>query len=206
MEREQAIRLMQDLLRRMVEKKGSDLFITAGFPPAIKVDGELRPQSDRSLTAEQSAELGARDHERPADQGVRLDQGVQLRDRAAGHRAIPRQRLHSAGLHRRGAAHHQRQDPDARRTRTAARSQGRRALEARLRDSGRRHRLGQIDLAGGDDRLSQRKDARPHRHDRGSGRVRASRTRDASSRIARSGSTARAGISRSRTRCARRPT
>ena len=57
MEREQAIRLMQDLLRRMVEKKGSDLFITAGFPPAIKVDGELRPQSDRSLTAEQSAGL-----------------------------------------------------------------------------------------------------------------------------------------------------
>jgi Tfp pilus assembly ATPase PilU len=48
MEREQAIRLMQDLLRRMVEKKGSDLFITAGFPPAIKVDGEIRPQSDRS--------------------------------------------------------------------------------------------------------------------------------------------------------------
>src|SRR5580658_9458286 len=57
MEREQAIRLMQDLLRRMVEKKGSDLFITAGFPPAIKVDGEIRPQSDRSLSAEQSASL-----------------------------------------------------------------------------------------------------------------------------------------------------
>src|SRR6202046_4621088 len=57
MEREQAIRLMQDLLRRMVEKKGSDLFITAGFPPAIKVDGEVRPQSDRALTAEQSATL-----------------------------------------------------------------------------------------------------------------------------------------------------
>src|ERR1700759_2397286 len=55
MEREQAIRLMQDLLRRMVEKKGSDLFITAGFPPAIKGDGEIRPQSDRSLSAEQSA-------------------------------------------------------------------------------------------------------------------------------------------------------
>src|SRR6201990_1731747 len=57
MEREQAIRLMQDLLRRMVEKKGSDLFITAGFPPAIKVDGEIRPQSDRSLTPEQSSSL-----------------------------------------------------------------------------------------------------------------------------------------------------
>ena len=57
MDREQSIRLMQDLLRRMVEKKGSDLFITAGFPPAIKVDGEIRPQSDRSLSAEQSASL-----------------------------------------------------------------------------------------------------------------------------------------------------
>src|SRR5487761_2352371 len=57
MEREQAIRLMQDLLRRMVEKKGSDLFITAGFPPAIKIDGEIRPQSERSLTPEQSAGL-----------------------------------------------------------------------------------------------------------------------------------------------------
>jgi pilus retraction protein PilT len=36
-------------------EKGSDLFITAGFPPAIKVDGEIRPQSDRSLSPEQSA-------------------------------------------------------------------------------------------------------------------------------------------------------
>jgi twitching motility protein PilU len=57
MDREQAIKLMQDLLRRMIEKKGSDLFITAGFPPAIKVDGEIRPQSDRTLTPEQSAVL-----------------------------------------------------------------------------------------------------------------------------------------------------
>ena len=57
MERDQAIRLMQDLLRRMVEKKGSDLFITAGFPPAIKIDGEIRPQSERALTPEQSAVL-----------------------------------------------------------------------------------------------------------------------------------------------------
>jgi twitching motility protein PilU len=57
MERDQAIRLMQDLLKRMVEKKGSDLFITAGFPPAIKVDGEIRPQSDRALAPEQAATL-----------------------------------------------------------------------------------------------------------------------------------------------------
>ena len=57
MDRDQAIRLMQDLLRRMVEKKGSDLFITTGFPPAIKIDGEIRPQAERSLLPEQSAAL-----------------------------------------------------------------------------------------------------------------------------------------------------
>src|SRR5262245_52500761 len=57
MDREQGIKLMQDLLRRVVEKKASDLFITAGFPPAIKIDGEVRPQSERALTAEQSAVL-----------------------------------------------------------------------------------------------------------------------------------------------------
>jgi len=57
MDRDQAIKLMQDLLRRMVERKGSDLFITAGFPPAIKIDGEIRPQTDKPLTPEQAAVL-----------------------------------------------------------------------------------------------------------------------------------------------------
>ena len=57
MDRDQAIKLMQDLLRRVVEKKASDLFITAGFPPAIKIDGEVRPQSERALSAEHAATL-----------------------------------------------------------------------------------------------------------------------------------------------------
>jgi twitching motility protein PilU len=56
-EREQAIKLIQDLLRRLVERKGSDLFLTAGFPPAVKIDGEIRPQTERALTAEQAATL-----------------------------------------------------------------------------------------------------------------------------------------------------
>ncbi len=57
MDREQGIKLMQELLKRVVDRKASDLFITAGFPPAIKIDGELRPQMERALTAEQSAVL-----------------------------------------------------------------------------------------------------------------------------------------------------
>ncbi|MEO0579443.1 MAG: PilT/PilU family type 4a pilus ATPase, partial [Pseudomonadota bacterium] len=55
MQREQAARLMQNLLKMMVEKEGSDLFITAGFPPAIKIDGEVHKASDQSLTNEQSS-------------------------------------------------------------------------------------------------------------------------------------------------------
>jgi twitching motility protein PilU len=55
MEREQAVRLTQNLLRKMVEKVGSDLFLTTGFPPAIKVDGQIHKATDSVLTADQSA-------------------------------------------------------------------------------------------------------------------------------------------------------
>jgi twitching motility protein PilU len=57
MDRDQAIKLMQELLKRVVDKLASDLFITANFPPAIKIDGEIRPQMERALTAEQSGML-----------------------------------------------------------------------------------------------------------------------------------------------------
>ena len=55
MERDQAIRLMQNLLRKMVELNGSDLFITADFPPAIKIDGQIKPFADKPLTPAQSS-------------------------------------------------------------------------------------------------------------------------------------------------------
>ncbi len=57
MERDQALRFMYDLLRLMVSKKGSDLFITAGFPPAIKIDGKITPQSNQMLTPQHTSEL-----------------------------------------------------------------------------------------------------------------------------------------------------
>ena len=57
MEREQAIKLMQDLLRAMKAKGGSDLFITAGFPPAMKIDGQMTPVTDKPLSIDQAAML-----------------------------------------------------------------------------------------------------------------------------------------------------
>jgi len=57
MERDQALKFMQDLLRLMVQKNGSDLFITANFPPAIKIDGKVMPVSNQTLTPQHTAEL-----------------------------------------------------------------------------------------------------------------------------------------------------
>jgi len=56
-EREQAIKFMRDLLKLLVEKEGSDLFITVGFPPAIKVHGKITPVSKTELTAENTKAL-----------------------------------------------------------------------------------------------------------------------------------------------------
>jgi twitching motility protein PilU len=57
MERDQAVKFMHDLLRAMVSKKASDLFITAGFPPAIKIDGKMTPVANQPLTPQHTAEL-----------------------------------------------------------------------------------------------------------------------------------------------------
>ncbi|MEO7404062.1 MAG: type IV pili twitching motility protein PilT, partial [Burkholderiales bacterium] len=57
MERDQATKFMYDLLRLMLTKKASDLFITTGFPPAIKIDGRITPVSQQPLTPQHTAEL-----------------------------------------------------------------------------------------------------------------------------------------------------
>ncbi|MEI7843043.1 MAG: PilT/PilU family type 4a pilus ATPase [Gallionellaceae bacterium] len=57
MERDQATELIHNLLRGMISKKASDLFITAGFPPAFKVDGKMTPVSPQALTAVHTQEL-----------------------------------------------------------------------------------------------------------------------------------------------------
>ncbi|MCP4076640.1 MAG: PilT/PilU family type 4a pilus ATPase [Gammaproteobacteria bacterium] len=50
MDRDKAIGFMHDLLRMMVSKDGSDLFITTGSPPAIKVDGKINTVSKQVLS------------------------------------------------------------------------------------------------------------------------------------------------------------
>ncbi|WP_238480111.1 PilT/PilU family type 4a pilus ATPase [Eikenella glucosivorans] len=48
-------KFIHGLLHHLVQSKGSDLFITAGFPPAMKLDGKLTPITDKPLTADHTA-------------------------------------------------------------------------------------------------------------------------------------------------------
>ena len=57
MERDQATELIHNLLRGMITKNASDLFITAGFPPAFKVDGKMTPVSTHPLSHQHTREL-----------------------------------------------------------------------------------------------------------------------------------------------------
>jgi twitching motility protein PilU len=57
MEREQATKFIYDLLRALIAKKGSDLFITAGFAPAMKIDSKMTPVSQQALTGAHTAML-----------------------------------------------------------------------------------------------------------------------------------------------------
>jgi len=57
MERDQAIKFMLDLLKLMLQKKASDLFITVGFPPAMKIDGKMTPVSKTALTPDNAKAL-----------------------------------------------------------------------------------------------------------------------------------------------------
>jgi len=57
MEREQAVKFIYDLLRALLTKRGSDLFITAGFPPAMKIDSKMTPVSQTALTGQHTAML-----------------------------------------------------------------------------------------------------------------------------------------------------
>jgi twitching motility protein PilU len=51
MERDQATKFINDLLKLMVSRNGSDLFVTGDFPPAIKVDGKITKVSPQPLNA-----------------------------------------------------------------------------------------------------------------------------------------------------------
>jgi len=57
MERDEGLKFMYQLLTMMMQKKGSDLFITSGFPPAMKIDGKMTPATAQPLSSQHTQEL-----------------------------------------------------------------------------------------------------------------------------------------------------
>ena len=173
MERDQASKFVNDLLRLMVSRNGSDLFLTADFPPAIKVDGKVTKVSPQPLTGQHTLALAravmndkqGAEFERTKEcnfaispQGVgrfRVNAFIQQGHVGLVFRTIPAD-----------PAHHRHAGP-------AAGAEGSGHDQARAGHLRRRHRLGQEHLAGGHRRLAQRKLLRPHHHRRGPGGVRA---------------------------------
>ena len=92
-------------LKLMAHKKASDLFITAGVPPSMKVQRQASsPITQNPLTPQQSRDLVLNVMTPVAARGVREDPRVQLRDRRVRRRPLPRQLLLPAQPGRHGAA------------------------------------------------------------------------------------------------------
>ena len=82
---EEMKKFIHGLLNHLVQSKGSDLFITAGFPPAMKLDGKLTPITDKPLTADQP-DSQVRQHEPAADFETSGDGKARPRDFRGRHR------------------------------------------------------------------------------------------------------------------------
>lgn len=67
MERDQASQFVHELLKLLISRNGSDLFITADFPPAIKVDGKISKISSQATDFASHASINAFNHERQAN-------------------------------------------------------------------------------------------------------------------------------------------
>jgi hypothetical protein len=151
----EALTKVHEWLRYMVSQKASDLFLTAGFPPAIKLNGKVSPISKQSLTPTDTAlfakalmtERQFAEYEKHHEANFALYR--------AGDRSLPRQRLRPAGPLRRGHAPHQHHHPQGRGPASAPGAEGHRHDAARSGDHGGRHRLGQIHHPGGDGRPPQ---------------------------------------------------
>jgi twitching motility protein PilU len=51
MNHDQAVNFLHNLLKVMLSKKASDLFIANDFPPSMKIDGKMTPATNQKLTA-----------------------------------------------------------------------------------------------------------------------------------------------------------
>ena len=181
-----------DILLKVVEHKASDLHITSGAPPTIRVRGSLVPlEGMPNLTPTDTREIVYAILELLAAPGARDRLAARLRLQRPGRRPLPRQHLLPARHARRRVPPDPVRDGADRAARPAAGRARVRQEAARDRARDRPDRLRQVDLARVADQRDQRDARRAHPHDRGPDRVPAPATSAASSTSARSARTRR---------------
>jgi twitching motility protein PilU len=143
------------LLKEMVDRGGSDLYITAESAPTIRVEGvnhlvdgeplaptEVEALANSLMTERQRAVF---EEEMEMNLGISSSKLGRFRVnvfRQRGAVGVVVRQIKNA-------------DPDHRRARLAADSEGHRSHQTRPGADHGRHRLGQVDHAGGDDRSPQ---------------------------------------------------
>ena len=167
---------IDDLLRRAVEKKASDLHLKVGNHPYLRIDGVLEPASRcPPRDAGRDAVHGVQHDDQPAEAEIqgngRTGHGL-WRGRPG---PIPRQRVPAARQRGHGPARDSHQDSHDRRAGSAPGDREDLRGAARLGARHRHHRLGQIHHARGDGRPHQYHARRPHDHHRGPHRIPAPR-------------------------------
>ena len=136
---------LHQLLKAMVEKGASDLHITTGSPPQLRIDGELVPLKTPPLTPVETKQLcysiltDAQKHKFEEENELDLSFGVK------GLVPLPRQHLHAARRGGRRVPDHPVQDPHLRRSWACRPIVAELVEEAARPGAGHRaHRLGQV--------------------------------------------------------------
>ena len=111
-----------EVLTRMVEERASDVHLSPGFPPAIRVRGRITPLEEYGPLDPAADPRDRLQHpqRRPA-QALRVEQAARPRLRDPGRRPLPRQLLLPARRDQRRLPPHPARDPDARRARRCRR-------------------------------------------------------------------------------------
>ena len=107
-------------LKLMVHKKASDLFITAGIPPSIKVHGRISPITQTPLTPQQSRDMVLNVMTPSQREEFEKTHECQFAIGVSGGRPLPRQLLLPAQQRRHGAAPDRDAHPDDRGAEPAA--------------------------------------------------------------------------------------
>ena len=166
---------LRSLLDEMIKRGASDLHITAGERPKLRIDGDITNAStDYVLTPKDTLQIAYTLLTESQKKRFEVEDELDFSLRHSESFALPRQRVQAAAVCLDGRTSDSVPDQDVRAAGTSRRSSPRSPRSPRgLVLVDRSDRLGQVDDARRDDRQDQPRMARPHPDRRRPDRVRA---------------------------------